>query len=506
MMWGSKKKEDLVGRPRSAPPTKQPAPPEKNTLSPKGSGQVAPQKAGTRSPSDSSAVVPRDELPMFLVSEGYISEEQVRKALKTQQETGMFFGEVLAQEGVLDKESLVSFLAKHCRIPHIGLLDYVIDKSILELIPEEICWKYHLLPVDKLGRNLTIAMVNPLNQKALQAVRDLYPDLRAKPILCSHENFEIVAERLFGKREGHDEKTWAQVSVTSEPEDSKTESKAAEPSIVPSSEGMSETRSSAEAVSVESEPPVEPEAALPGEAAISEESEPTIDLASEQSEQPALSRESEPVGDVSVSKAEEEVDAGATTKIMDNDGLLDSVFGDVQAAPAEESGVGQAMAAPPEENRKPLEALMRLYTGALVNSMHDTYELLARKIHFFNGLNPEDVAKIFSQGKVIEAKPAEMLFNKGDEGDIMYVILNGRVKIRAGTKQIAILQTGDIFGEMALVSDAPRSAAAITVTQSNLLRLSFDDIRNNLPPHVATQLLVNIIVTLAERLRLANQA
>ena len=158
---------------------------------------------------------------------------------------------------------------------------------------------------------------------------------------------------------------------------------------------------------------------------------------------------------------------------------------------------------PPEMST--LESVMHTYTNAMVNSMHDTYELLARKISFFNGVSPEDVAKIFAQGNVAEYDPAEMLFDKGDHGDTMFVILNGRVKIRDGAKQIAILQAGDIFGEMALVSDAPRSATAVTMTQSDLLALSFEDILHKIPSQVAAQLLVNIIITLADRLRSANQ-
>ncbi|MCK5862999.1 MAG: cyclic nucleotide-binding domain-containing protein, partial [Candidatus Hydrogenedentes bacterium] len=189
------------------------------------------------------------------------------------------------------------------------------------------------------------------------------------------------------------------------------------------------------------------------------------------------------------------------------DKLLESVFG-THKIPKDMSTEDVKE----EESRKSpiaeegtIESIMNSYTDVMVNSMHDTYELLARKISFFNGISPENVAKIFTQGNVVEYEPAQMLFDKGDTGNIMFVILNGRVKIRDEAKQIAILHTGDIFGEMGLVSDAPRSAAAITMIQSDLLRLSIEDILQDIPANVAAQLLVNIIITLAERLRVANQ-
>ncbi len=400
----------------------------------------------------------RDDLPRFLVMEGHISEEDVRNALKQQQETGEFFGEILAKSGVFGSQSLVSFLAKHCKIPHIGLLDYLIDKSLLSLIPEEICMKFHLLPVDKLGRNLTIAMVNPLHNAAIQAVAEICPDLRIKPILCSSEHFEIVAKKLFNPAAVEDD--------------------ASKHDIV---EGAETAPSQGAAVQ-------EP---------ISAEAEP----------QPSVAPEAVPAEEAIPAVEEKPVAAPVITEMPpDGDKLLESVFGAIT--------VGQAVAEEgPEEQEKPLttsemsslESMLHTYTNAMVESMHDTYELLARKISFFNGVSPEDVAKIFARGNAVEYEPAQMLFEKGDPGNTMYVILNGRVKIRDGAKQIAILQTGDIFGEMSLVSDAPRSATAVTMTQTDLLVLSFDDILHNLPSQVGAQLLVNIIITLADRLRRANK-
>ena len=466
VLWGSKKSDTTKTTPPA--PAQQTDAPAQNRR-PTTSTATGLLKRPTDMP---QKTVPRDELPRFLVSEGHISEEQVRYALKVQQETGVFFGEVLAKEGVLGNQSLVSYLAKNCKIPHIGLLDYLIDKSLLALIPEEICWKYHLLPVDKMGRNLTIAMVNPLNNAALEAVQKICPDLRIKPILCSHDHFETVAKKIFGNEgEEHDDSSWADVPC-------------AEDAGVPET---AETVATTTSTSVE-------EANTSASPAVTD---PEV-VANEEATQTEFS-----APDIQQSKQEESGD----TVARNSNKLLESVFGAVSAhdltAKEDNASKVEKELTPPEMST--LESVMHTYTNAMVNSMHDTYELLARKISFFNGVSPEDVAKIFAQGNVAEYDPAEMLFDKGDHGDTMFVILNGRVKIRDGAKQIAILQAGDIFGEMALVSDAPRSATAVTMTQSDLLALSFEDILHKIPSQVAAQLLVNIIITLADRLRSANQ-
>lgn len=466
VLWGSKKSDTTKTTP-PAPASRPDAPEQtRRTTTSTATGLL---KRPTDMP---QKLVPRDELPRFLVSEGHISEEQVRYALKVQQETGVFFGEVLAKEGVLGNQSLVSYLAKNCKIPHIGLLDYLIDKSLLALIPEEICWKYHLLPVDKMGRNLTIAMVNPLNNAAIQSVQKVCPDLRIKPILCSHDHFEIVAKKIFGNGgEGHDDSSWADVpgaKATGEPEPSETAS------------------STTDATSEATDAAISPDVAVP---------------------EAVENKDAAPIESSSMTTQQSEQEECEKTAVHNSDKLLESVFGaiSVHDLPTEESGASEVEKDLTSSEMSTLESVMHTYTNAMVNSMHDTYELLARKISFFNGVNPEDVAKIFAQGNVVEYDPAEMLFDKGDHGDTMFVILNGRVKIRDGAKQIAILQAGDIFGEMALVSDAPRSATAVTMTQSDLLALSFEDILHKIPSQVAAQLLVNIIITLADRLRSANQ-
>jgi CRP-like cAMP-binding protein len=82
----------------------------------------------------------------------------------------------------------------------------------------------------------------------------------------------------------------------------------------------------------------------------------------------------------------------------------------------------------------------------------------------------------------------------------MFVILNGAVEIVDEGRHLALLEKGEIFGEMALVTNAMRSATAQTVSETSLLMLSFDDITQGLDNATSVQLLVNIIMTLSSRL------
>ncbi|MBI3118619.1 MAG: ATP-binding protein [Candidatus Hydrogenedentes bacterium] len=128
-----------------------------------------------------------------------ITPEQLDVAIRLQKERGGFLGQVLVQEGFVTQNQVASCLVKQCKIPHLSLMDYDISNEVLLLIPEEVCLKYRLLPIDKLGRILTVAMVDPLDLDALEQVRRLCPELRIKPILCNWEHFQLVSQKIFGQ-------------------------------------------------------------------------------------------------------------------------------------------------------------------------------------------------------------------------------------------------------------------------------------------------------------------
>ena len=89
-------------------------------------------------------------------------------------------------------------------------------------------------------------------------------------------------------------------------------------------------------------------------------------------------------------------------------------------------------------------------------------------------------------------------------GESLYLILNGHVAIEREGRELAVLGQGDMFGEMALISEGTRSADAVARDDISLLGLKMDVINNIMPRDVSVQLLVNIILTLSRRLLEAN--
>ena len=78
-------------------------------------------------------------------------------------------------------------------------------------------------------------------------------------------------------------------------------------------------------------------------------------------------------------------------------------------------------------------------------------------------------------GNGIEAhsfKAGEVIFKEGDEAHQLFVIKSGAVNILSGNRKLAELSTNEIFGEMALIDDAPRSATAVAKTDVELVPIS----------------------------------
>lgn len=101
---------------------------------------------------------------------------------------------------------------------------------------------------------------------------------------------------------------------------------------------------------------------------------------------------------------------------------------------------------------------------------------LLQKIPIFEHLD-ERVHKQIINNVTLQYYPADYeLFKQGDAGVEMYIIKNGKVQIAKDGREVAVLSNNDFFGELALVSDAPRNASAKVLEDSEILILKRSDL------------------------------
>ena len=110
------------------------------------------------------------QLGELLLEKGIITKEQLNKALAIQKERGGLIGQILVGLAYATEEQIAQALKVQYGFPYLPLLNYDIDSELIKLIPENVAKQYCLVPIDKIGNNLTIAMGNPLN---IQAVEDV---------------------------------------------------------------------------------------------------------------------------------------------------------------------------------------------------------------------------------------------------------------------------------------------------------------------------------------------
>jgi CRP-like cAMP-binding protein len=68
-------------------------------------------------------------------------------------------------------------------------------------------------------------------------------------------------------------------------------------------------------------------------------------------------------------------------------------------------------------------------------------------------------------------RAGESIFDEGQTGDCMFVVLSGSVEIRKGDRVLERLEKDGVFGEMALIDHSPRSASAIAVSDCSVAAL-----------------------------------
>lgn len=110
------------------------------------------------------------QLGELLIERGIISQGQLDKALSYQKERGGMIGEVLVEMDFAKEEDIAQALTAQYGFPYLPLSNYEINPEVVNIIPGRVARQYMLLPIDKIGNNLTLAMSNPLN---IQAVEDV---------------------------------------------------------------------------------------------------------------------------------------------------------------------------------------------------------------------------------------------------------------------------------------------------------------------------------------------
>ncbi len=106
----------------------------------------------------------------LLLEKGVIKQAQLDEALKIQKERGGLLGQILATLGYVTEEQIAQSITVQYGFPYLPLSNYELDEAAIKLVPENVARQYCLIPIDKIGNTVTIAMADPLNTQAVEDV------------------------------------------------------------------------------------------------------------------------------------------------------------------------------------------------------------------------------------------------------------------------------------------------------------------------------------------------
>jgi CRP-like cAMP-binding protein len=134
---------------------------------------------------------------------------------------------------------------------------------------------------------------------------------------------------------------------------------------------------------------------------------------------------------------------------------------------------------------------------------------LLRNTELFRDLEAEPLERIRSQAELRRVHRGDVLFNEGDEADDLFIVVAGRIAIANRSPDgreslLALMEAGDLFGEMPLFDEGGRSADARALTTSDVVGVPYQPIRTLY--HEQPELLWHVVEMLARRLRTMDAA
>jgi len=140
------------------------------------------------------------QLGELLFERGIISQDQLGQALNLQRIKGGLIGEILVELGFAKEEDIAQSLTAQYGFPYLPLSNYDVNPEITNIIPGRVARQYLLVPIDKIGNNLTLAMSNPLNIQAIEDV-ELLSGCSIQTFVSTSSDIKRAIEKYYKDKE-----------------------------------------------------------------------------------------------------------------------------------------------------------------------------------------------------------------------------------------------------------------------------------------------------------------
>ena len=137
------------------------------------------------------------KLGEMLLKAGLISQAQLQEALEGQKKNGGKLGFNLVKMGFVKEDDITQLLSDQYGVPSINLRHFEIDAAVVKLIPSEVSQKYLVVPVNRTGATLTIAMADPTNVFAMDDIKFM-TGYNVEPVVASEVAIREAIDKYYG--------------------------------------------------------------------------------------------------------------------------------------------------------------------------------------------------------------------------------------------------------------------------------------------------------------------
>jgi len=143
----------------------------------------------------------RKKLGEILIEGGLLTQKQLEQALPFQKKSNLKLGQFLVREGIVNESQIVDLVSTQLRLEKYRPDRYTIDVDLANLLPADIAHKYQAAPIQKNGLLLTIAMMDPLDINALDAI-EVFTNCEVEAIICTEQHLNQLLSSLYGTYAG----------------------------------------------------------------------------------------------------------------------------------------------------------------------------------------------------------------------------------------------------------------------------------------------------------------
>jgi type IV pilus assembly protein PilB len=146
-------------------------------------------------------LIANKKLGEMLVESGLLGEEQLQQAVRDHKKNNMKLGQFLVQEGIVSSTKIVELISTQLNIKRYHPDDYPVDLALARIIPVETAHKYQAVPLSNSSFLLTVAMTDPMDIAALDAI-EVHTNTEVEAIICTNQELTHLINVLYGTYSG----------------------------------------------------------------------------------------------------------------------------------------------------------------------------------------------------------------------------------------------------------------------------------------------------------------